>query len=104
MKPENAIIAFGRGRPWPRPTASDITAPCEKPPSTTLSCGRSSTKPAAAANPSANVGGAGGPSRGAAAQRAAPGGNGGGPRGEEPARGRAGAGPAGHGPRRGAPA
>ena len=52
MKPENATIAVGRGRPRPRPTAKLITAPCEKPPITTFSCGSESTKPAAAAKPS----------------------------------------------------
>jgi hypothetical protein len=40
-KPESAMIPAGRGRPAPRPSAYDITAPCEKPAITTLPAGTS---------------------------------------------------------------
>ena len=43
----------------PSPTARLITAPCEKPPSTTLSYGSESTNPDSAAKPSAKVAGSG---------------------------------------------
>ena len=39
MKPESAMIPAGEGRPLPRPSAYDITAPCEKPPMTVRSIG-----------------------------------------------------------------
>ena len=41
-KPESAISAAGRGRPLPRPSAYDITEPCENPPRTTRSIGTAS--------------------------------------------------------------
>ena len=53
MKLLSAMIPAGRGRPAPRPSAYDITPPCEKPPSTARSCGmscrasRSSSQPPA---------------------------------------------------------
>ena len=54
MKPDSAMIAAGRGRPVPRPSAQLITAPCEKPPRTTRSIGTGSASRNAAA--ASNVG------------------------------------------------
>jgi hypothetical protein len=39
MNPLRATSAAGRGRSLPSPSAYDITAPCEKPPSTVRSVG-----------------------------------------------------------------
>ncbi len=49
MNPEKPQIANGRGRPTPRPSASDMTQPWEKPPSTMREWGsESSHSPASA--------------------------------------------------------
>ena len=65
MKPLMATIPAGRGRDAARPSEYDMTAPCEKPPSTVRSIGTpaSSRAPSsqadAAAKVSVNVGASG---------------------------------------------
>src|SRR5579871_491659 len=83
MNPENPQTASGR-RPEPSPSASDITQPCENPPSTSFSCGSASSHSETMPYDDQNVSGSGKPTRGTTYQCAPPGGSDSGPRGVKP--------------------
>src|SRR5439155_15771597 len=91
-KPESAMIAAGLGRPSPRPSAYDMTAPCENPPRTTRSIGtgRLSRNAATWANVAWNVSGSGVGMPASRYQCAPPGGSVSGPRGVIPSSRRSG--------------